>query len=148
MGESLGKRLLASWERSATKQQEQPYGELIYAYTRAQAIEDGQLIDVSTLAAEAGFEYPVAVTHNLWYSWIERPLEAAEKYGQSSTGRLWDVLQMLRAEIKANPKADTINFSVIFANGPRQRAQPELIAKVGPGDEGEPVITVMLEGDD
>ena len=34
--------------------------EIIYAYTRAQAIEDGVLADVSEVAKEAGFRYPVA----------------------------------------------------------------------------------------
>jgi len=34
---------------------------VIHTYTRAQAIEDGVLIDVSEMAREAGFRWPVAV---------------------------------------------------------------------------------------
>jgi hypothetical protein len=33
--------------------------QLIYSYTRAQAIADGVLVDVSELAREAGFRFPL-----------------------------------------------------------------------------------------
>ena len=36
--------------------------DIIYTYTRAQAIEDGYIVDVSEVASEAGFRWPVAVT--------------------------------------------------------------------------------------
>ena len=38
----------------------------IFAYTRAQAIEDGILVDVSETAREAGFRIPVAITRTVW----------------------------------------------------------------------------------
>jgi type I site-specific restriction endonuclease len=41
------------------------FGEVIFYYTRAQAIKDGVLVDVSKLASEAGFKYPVAVTQGV-----------------------------------------------------------------------------------
>lgn len=40
--------------------------EVIHAYTRAQAIEDGVLVDLSGLASEAGFRWPLAVTQAVW----------------------------------------------------------------------------------
>ena len=39
---------------------------VIFAYTRAQAIEDGVLVDVSDTAREAGFKIPVAVSRSVW----------------------------------------------------------------------------------
>jgi hypothetical protein len=36
--------------------------DLIHRYTRAQAIADGVLIDVSAVARKAGITYPVALT--------------------------------------------------------------------------------------
>ena len=36
--------------------------EVISSYSRAQAIEDGVLVDVSTVAKEAGIKFPVAMT--------------------------------------------------------------------------------------
>ena len=42
------------------------FGPAISAYTRAQAIEDGILVDVSDTAREAGFNIPVTVTRTVW----------------------------------------------------------------------------------
>lgn len=39
--------------------------DLVSSYTRQHAIADGVLIDVSTVAAEAGFRWPVAITRAL-----------------------------------------------------------------------------------
>jgi hypothetical protein len=39
---------------------------LIHSYLRKQAIEDGVLLDVSTMGREAGFRYPVALTQAVW----------------------------------------------------------------------------------
>jgi hypothetical protein len=36
--------------------------EVVFSYSRAQAIEDGVLIDAGVLAYEAGFRYSVALT--------------------------------------------------------------------------------------
>ena len=41
------------------------FGEIIFSYTRAQAIADRALIDVTATAAEAGFRFPVTVTSDL-----------------------------------------------------------------------------------
>ncbi len=38
------------------------FGNVIHTYTRAQAIEDGVLIDVSETSSEAGFKWPAAIT--------------------------------------------------------------------------------------
>src|SRR5206468_2575273 len=66
--------------------------EIIYSYTREQALADRVLIDVSELAEarEAGFVWPVAISRALWE--IVVPTDAEEAEGQSYEGRLWDVL--------------------------------------------------------
>ena len=38
------------------------FGEVISSYSRAQAIEDGVLVDVSSVAREAGINFPIALT--------------------------------------------------------------------------------------
>ncbi|PXV79112.1 DUF6573 family protein [Nitrosomonas eutropha] len=40
--------------------------DVIHTHTRAQLIEDGDLIDVSETAREAGFMVPVAITRAVW----------------------------------------------------------------------------------
>ena len=56
---------------------------VISQYTRAQAIEDGVLIDVSKMAKEAGFTIPVAVTAAVWNEHIVPTDKLHKGYGQS-----------------------------------------------------------------
>jgi len=64
---------------------------VIYSYTREQAIEDGFLVDVTPLARESGFRIPVAITNGV-HAKCEPPKGAP--MGQSYTGRCHDVLWM------------------------------------------------------
>ena len=73
--------------------------DLIHPYTRAQAIEDGVLVDVSDVAKEVGFKLPVAITRAAWTRYVEVP-RGLELRGQSVDGRLWDVIVMLHVAIK------------------------------------------------
>jgi hypothetical protein len=118
---------------------------VISIYTRAQALADGVLEDASKLAKEAGFTVPVAVTCSLWDRWID---PGTMGLGQSINGRLWDTLQCLRHAIKTAPVGeDRIRFRCIYIMG----AQSKLVALkavCGPGDQGEPVISVMLPEED
>ena len=67
--------------------------DLIHAYTRADALRDGALIDVSAVAKEAGFKGPVALTAAAWARCVADPPDVL---CQDEAGRLWDVLTMLR----------------------------------------------------
>lgn len=120
--------------------------EIIFSYTRKQAIEDGVLVDVSKLAAEAGFRFPVAMTSTAWACCVEVS-EAAEQSGQSETGRLWDVLNVLRWAVKRSPGGNEVRFQVSVFDGDRCDTV-ELKSLCGPGDDAEPVITVMLPDED
>jgi len=82
--------------------------EVIYAYTRAQAIEDGVLIDVSSVAKEAGIKFPVAMTRTVWGKYVEVP-EGVSCQGE--TGRLWDILWMFRCAA-ARFNGDTLLFKL------------------------------------
>src|SRR5512142_2396449 len=130
-------------------------GNLIFSYTRAQAIADGVLKDVSELAQEAGFRFPVAVTAGVWAACVAVPDGVA---GQDETGRLWDVLNVLRFEIakrKDNPPpprfalpaqthpSERVDFAVNVRNDNREGDPPlvPLYALCSPGDNAEPVLT-------
>jgi type I site-specific restriction endonuclease len=49
-----------------TNQNQSPFGEVIYSYTRAQAVADGVQVDVSKVAAEAGIRFPVFLTRTVF----------------------------------------------------------------------------------
>ena len=120
---------------------------LIFSYTRAQAIEDGVLIDVTAQAQEAGFKIHTVVTDNLFHTYIEPPA-GLEGEGQSVGGRLRDVLIVLRTAILGQSATDYLELDVLFLMAPARRERVRIIALVGPGDHGEPVMTIMLPGDD
>lgn len=121
--------------------------DVIYAYTRAQAIEDGQLIDVSETAREAGIRFPVALTAAVWHTYVV-PDERSRQYGQSEQGRLWDILWLLRCAIRSGSNGDTIAFRVRFIMKEQQLRVVTLKAVCGPGDDPEPVITIMTPDED
>jgi hypothetical protein len=122
--------------------------ELIHRYTRADAIADGVLIDVAATAKEAGFNYPVALTAAAWVKCVVVP---SAVLCQDEAGRLWDVLTMLRLAVSGqNPGAAEVRFGVHVRNDNRERTPPlvRLKAMCGPGNQSEPVITVMLPEED
>lgn len=142
------------------------WSEEIFRYTRAQAIAEGVLIDLTSatddkgqpLCLEAGFKVPVAITRPAWAKTIEAggtwktegEGEILElKGGQSLTGRLWDVLWMLRTACGQASGSERIHFQVLVdANGDGRHETVRLWALCGPGDDAKPVITIMLEGED
>ncbi|MDZ4782065.1 MAG: DUF6573 family protein [Planctomycetia bacterium] len=122
--------------------------ELIHSYSRAQAIADGVLVDASKLAAEAGFKYPVALTSAAWADCVAVPDGADD---QDETGRLWDVLNVLRFAIKSSPQvrdSSALRFKVSICTGKDSSEDIELKSICGPGDDAAPVITIMLPGED
>ena len=137
------------------------FGEPIHTYTRAQAIEDGMLIDVSTTAREAGIVWPVALTSAVWadacaWSDADDKRKGGGACWQSESGRLWDVVWMASRAIRAGLRRghdgrDPILFQVLRIPRDGRGVRPRLTTlklQVGPGDRGEPVITVMLPGED
>ena len=122
--------------------------EVISVYTRAQALEDGVLVDVSATAKEAGIRFPVALTAAVYGQCVEVPEGIT---GQDEAGRLWDVLWMFRCAA-AKFDGSTLLFKLYVRNHNRERLDSRdlvtLKAECGPGDDGEPVLTIMLPDED
>ena len=114
--------------------------------TRKQAIEDGVLVDVSATAREAGINFPVALTSTVWDMYVV-PSEKLEGCGQSITGRLWDLLWMFRLKAMRSNKS-LLYFSCLFLDVNEKLDEVKFKALCGPGDNAEPVITIMLPGED
>jgi hypothetical protein len=90
---------------------ESVFGEVIFSYTRAQAIEGGVLIDVTPTALEAGFRFPVAATADLMGAIETIPRQYSH---EDKEGRLRDVLWMASlAARRAKPGFSRIAFEVI-----------------------------------
>ena len=121
---------------------------VIFRYTRAQAIEDGVLVDLTEWAAETGFKIPVACTQALWHEWIVPP-EGTRELGQSERGRAHDVLWLAWVAIrKSAPGKSQIEYQVRFLDAKCRHRTATLKAICGPGDAGEPVLTLLLPHED
>ena len=120
---------------------------VVSTYSRAQALEDGVLVEVTETAKEAGIQFPAAVTAAVWAQYVEVPpgIEC-----QDQDGRLWDILWMLRCAILGanGQKTDRVDFELFIRNDTGAPRPIKLKALCGPGDDAEPVVTVMLPHED
>jgi len=102
------------------------------------------LIDVSETGNEAGFTMPAAITAAAWGMYVRVPDGVA---CQDEQGRLWDILNMLRFAIKKGGHGSEVAFTVLVNNDGEPKPV-ELKSLCGPGDNAEPVITIMLPRED
>ncbi|EQD38002.1 hypothetical protein B1A_17278, partial [mine drainage metagenome] len=109
---------------------------LIYSYTRAQALADGVLIDLSERARQCGIKYPTACTGSVWALIEATPEPDRDMHEVAEAVRISAVHSALLEAIRAARGTDRVTFRGLGA---------ELWAQCGPGDDGEPVITIMLE---
>jgi hypothetical protein len=129
---------------------------VIYAYTRQMAFDDGVLVDLMQpdfleLIRDAGIKIPVAMTAEAFHDYVKLS-EKAKEACNDIKGRLWDVLWMFRQEFlkRKNTKQDLREFLFQFLCV-REQIEPELCtlkAVLGPGDTGELVITLMHPWED
>jgi hypothetical protein len=120
-----------------------PFGEVIFSYSRQQAIEDGVLVEVGELAREAGFKFPTVVTQALEATLRDIP----EGSGQDYTGRLWDVLFLAHVTARQAPATDRVGFEVIISTPGDAGSLHKLLLHIGPGDTPEPVLTIGYPSD-
>lgn len=141
------------------------FGNVIFSYTRRQAIEDGVLIDVTETAKEAGFKIPVAISSGAWNEcvrWTDTDEDRHRTY-QDESGRLWDVLFMLHAAIKGGINAvsqyegklggssEIIYSFLCVPSDLSTQSEPilkELKCVCGPNDDASPCMTIMLKDED
>lgn len=127
------------------------FGEVISVYTRAQAIADGVLIDVTAEANDAGFRVPVALTGAVWADVVEWSDEdSARQIQQDERGRLNDLL-WVAATLARHHTGNRMPFQ--HHRVPRGgdgvcRTPIALVMTIGPGDNAEPAVTLMFPTDD
>lgn len=128
------------------------FGAPIYAYTRAQALEDGVLVDVTETAKEAGFRVPVAMTTAAWADAVEwTEADSKRQTSQDESGRLWDVVWMSYLAVRRGGMEPRKAFQLLRVPRGGRGVRPRLTTlhiHIGPGDSGEPVITIMQPGED
>ena len=129
------------------------FGPGIYAHTpelrrhtRAPALADGALMDVTEAGEEVGFKLPVAISEALHNRLT--PTKAEAGLGQDYDGRLWDVLWLAAFTIQlADRGTEAVTFTIVQQEVEPKGGQPHgvdlrLRAVRGPGDEGKLVVTI------
>lgn len=133
-------RKSATLELAAAKELPDPFTEadIIFRYTRAEAIADGVLVDVSGPAAHVGFKAAVALTHAVWAECVSA--ENAPEEGECA--RLHQLLTAALARF-LEVRLEEVFFDV--AQG-RKRGSLKLLHHIG--DHGDLVATILLPGED
>ena len=87
------------------------FGETIYSYSRALAIEDGLLVDLSHVdSIRQHWKHPFACTSAVW-GIIE---DALQRPDQDSCGICHDISTTAKLAIRSARDADQIRFTVII----------------------------------
>ena len=122
--------------------------EVIHTYSRAQAIEDGVLVDVSKvvpdLVQNAGIKLHVAMTSEVWNEYVQVPEGIV---GQDWKGRLWDILYLFQVQAR-RAKGSEILFQLYARNDNRRPRRVTLKAVCGPDDAGKPCVTILTPAQD
>jgi hypothetical protein len=125
--------------------------DVISTYSRAQAIDDGVLIDLMQHTETAKlcrehYKFPIACTAALW-ELIQQAI-SHPKHGNDLLGVLHDVLWMSRRNKKAvSNDGNTWLFQVIIT-GTGNKKIHTLKLVFDQGDDEEPVLTLMIQGED
>jgi len=116
------------------------FGEVIYSYSRAQAIQDGVLVDLTQFPITRNhWKFHVACTASVWAS-IQTPVRS--RYADY-VGILQDIFSNAKSEIRKGTCQDTVRFQVLIGGESKS-----LKMHIGPGDDPTPVITLMLPSED
>ena len=131
-----------------TDNENSPFGEVIFSYTRSQAVADGVQVEVTKTAQEAGIRFPVFLTRAVYDAYVTVPpgVEA-----QDEAGRLWDIITMARfAILRSRPGCDRLPVALYVRNDNRAPRLLRLTAICGPLDidDPQPAITVMMPDED
>jgi hypothetical protein len=118
------------------------WGEVVYSYTRQQAIEDGVLVDLSDLPiVRKHWRSPLACTFAVW-SVIKDAVDA----GRDLDGILHDLFWLSKIHIQYQDHGE--GQSQILFTCQVGSTHHEYKLHLGPGDDGEPVLTLMFSTED
>lgn len=124
------------------------FGPIVYAYTRSQAVADGEQIDVTKTAHEAGIRFPMFITRAVFENYVAVPEGVT---GQDEAGRLWDLIWMTCIAIRrSRPGTDRLPVALYVSNDNRKPKLIKLIAVCSAldMDDAQPAITLMMEHED
>ena len=127
---------------------ESPFGPVIYAYTRSQAVADGVQVEVTKTAQEAGIKFPMFLTRAVFDNYVAVPPDVT---GQDEAGRLWDLVWMARfAILRSHGHTDRLPVALYVRNDNHRAKLVKLIATCSALDidDPQPALTLMMADED
>lgn len=116
------------------------FGDVIFRYTRANAIADGVLVNLSEVeTVKQHWKFPFACTDTV-FAIIETAIETGS---HDLPGIMHDIGICAKAEAHRGGRQDQIHFKVGIGN-----KLHDLKLHIGPGDTAAPVLTLMLPHED
>jgi hypothetical protein len=126
-----------------------PFEQVIYTCSRADAVAEGLQMDITRTAQKAGIHFPVFLTRAAFDACVARPEGAA---GQGEDERLWNIVWALRFAIRSAAARGQIYFSfVIHVRNENFHPKPvKLVASCGALDLdfSQTAITITMPDDD
>lgn len=119
--------------------------DVIDVYSRTEAIEDGLLVDLSSTAREAGVPYPVAVTSTVYADCIGFPVDDSV---WDENERVRDLLTTVSAFVRMAKGEREVMFEMPIFDDDGECQPIALKLVCGPGDMGEPVLTILKPEED
>ena len=124
------------------------FGGVIYAYTRSQAVADGEQVEVTKTAQEAGIKFPMFLTRAVFDNYVAVPPDVT---GQDEAGRLWDLVWMARfAILRSHGHTDRLPVALYVRNDNHRAKLVKLIAVCSALDinDPQPALTLMMPDED
>ena len=124
------------------------FGPVIYAYTRSQAVADGEQVEVTKTAQEAGIKFPMFLTRAVFDAYVAVPPDVT---GQDEAGRLWDLVWMARfAILRSHGHTDRLPVALYVRNDNHRAKLVKLIATCSALDidDPQPALTLMMTDED
>lgn len=122
--------------------------DIVYSYTREQAVEDGEQVLLTGELAQMArqlYKFPVYLTRSVWA--LVEMATSDKRYHNDVPGVIWDILWMSRHYCR---KIDnqTTQFQVTITGTGRRRLHT-LYIQCGPTDidDPAPALTVMHDSD-
>lgn len=119
---------------------------VIDAYSRARALKNGELMDVTREAKEVGIDYPMAITSAVW-RWISREADPGKEIAAMRFFILMNIAASNVRGLSLSSNDNERRFEVAWElpDGVLEVARFKVVC--GSGDNSEMVVTILLDTD-
>jgi len=129
--------------------QDTPEFALISAYTRPDMLADGALIDVTPAAPKAGLRLPVALTRLAYRTAVQMSLQdPPPPRSDTEEARLHALLLSFAQTALRASRSEMSGPSLKFVAQDIAGRDTELYALIEQQEDGSPVLTVLMQGED